>query len=151
MGRGSNLMRADHRGFNIKILGPKSDFIRHFPRHPRSIALDLFGPDYWLPNWSEGMVEFRFYEELNDHLPPVLRKRAFPVQLSGTPKVGELIAFLGVPLGEVDLLLVDGISRDFEHRLQGDERVAVYPIFERFDITPLVRLAGRPLDPRFRR
>lgn len=96
------------------------------------------------------MVEFRFYEELNDHLPPGLRKRSFSVELTGTPKVGEVIAAFGVPLDEVDLLLVDGISRDFEHRLQGGERVAVYPIFERFDISPLVRLAGRPLDPRFR-
>jgi hypothetical protein len=97
------------------------------------------------------MVEFRFYEELNDHLPPNLRKRSFSVELTGTATAGEMIAALGVPLEEVDLLLVDGLSRDFDHPLQSGERVAVYPIFERFDISPLVRLAGRPLDPRFRR
>lgn len=96
-------------------------------------------------------VAFRFYEELNDHLPPRWRKRTFPVDLEGEPTVGELIASLGVPLPEVDLLLVDGQSCGFDWPLHGGERVAVYPVFERFDITPLVRLAGRPLDPRFRR
>lgn len=95
-------------------------------------------------------VECRFYEELNDHLPAKLRKRSFSVELAGRSRVGELIAALGVPLEKVDLLLVDGVSCDFERTLQGGERVTVYPIFERFDISPLVRLTGRPLDPRFR-
>ncbi len=96
-------------------------------------------------------AEFRFYEELNDHLPQGRRKCSFRVDLAGRPTVGELIASLGVPLEEVDLLLVDGVSCDFERRLHGGERVAVYPVFERFDISSLVRLAGRPLSPRFRR
>ena len=90
-------------------------------------------------------AEFRFYEELNDHLPPHRRKRPFTVEFEGEPTVGELIAALGVPAAEVDLLLVDGDSADFERRLTGGERVAVYPVFERFDITPAVRLPGRPL------
>jgi uncharacterized protein with PIN domain len=45
---------------------------------------------------------------------------------------------------------VDGRSVDFAHVLRGGERVAVYPMFERLDIAPLVRLRPRPLrDPRF--
>jgi hypothetical protein len=96
-------------------------------------------------------AEFRFYEELNDHLPPHRRKRPFTVEFEGEPTVGELIAALGVPAAEVDLILVDGESADFEHRLTGGERVAVYPIFERFDITPTVRLPGRPLCRKFRK
>ncbi len=90
-------------------------------------------------------AEFRFYEELNDHLPPHRRKRPFSVAFEGEAKVGDLIAALGVPPAAVDLLLVDGESTGFERRLSGGERVTVYPIFERFDITPLVRLSGRPL------
>lgn len=90
-------------------------------------------------------AEFRFYEELNDHLPPHRRKRPFTVEFEGEPTVGEVIARLGVPAAEVDLLLVDGESADFERRLAGGERVAVYPVFERFDITPATRLPGRPL------
>lgn len=96
-------------------------------------------------------VELRFYEELNDHLPPPRRKRPFSVALKGAMSAGELIAALGVPLGELDLLLVDGESCGFERCLTGGERLAVYPVFERFDITPLVRLPDRPLCRRFRR
>lgn len=95
--------------------------------------------------------DFRFYEELNDHLPPHRRKRTFPVEFEGEPTVGEMIAALGVPPEEVDLLLLDGESSGFGRRLRGGERVAVYPVFERFDITPLTRLPGRPLCRKFRR
>jgi len=94
-------------------------------------------------------VEFRFYEELNDHLPPHRRKRTFPVEIAGESTVGELIVDLGVPCDEVDLLLVEGESSDFGRRLTGGERVAVYPVFERFDITPATRLPGRPLCRKF--
>jgi len=96
-------------------------------------------------------AEFRFYEELNDHLPPHRQKRPFTVEFAGEPTVGEMIASLGVPIVEVDLLLIDGESSDFEHRLTGGERGAVYPIFERFDITPATRLPDRPLCRRFRK
>ena len=96
-------------------------------------------------------AEFRFYEELNDYLPPGLRKRSCNVELVGTPEIGELCSALGVPLAEIDLLLVDGESSRFDTRLSGGERVAAYPVFERFDITPLAVLPGRPLCPFSRR
>ena len=64
--------------------------------------------------------------------------------------VKDAIESLGVPHTEVDLILVDGRSVDFTHLLRGGERVAVYPMFEALDITPLVRLRERALrDPRF--
>lgn len=94
---------------------------------------------------TTGRAEFRFYEELNDHLSPHRRKRSFSVDFEGEPKVGDVIAALGVPPAEVDLLLIDGESADFERRLAGGERIAVFPIFERFDISSLTRLPGRPL------
>ncbi len=93
---------------------------------------------------------FRFYEELNDFLPPKLRRRAFEHRFDGTPSVKDRIESLGVPHTEVDLILVDGESEDFSCRLRGGERVAVYPVFERLDISPINRLRPRPLrDPRF--
>jgi len=64
--------------------------------------------------------------------------------------VKDAIESLGVPHPEVDLILVDGKSVGFEHLLRGGERVSVYPMFERLDISPLNRLRPRPLrDPRF--
>src|SRR5262245_45808355 len=95
-------------------------------------------------------VEFRFYEELNDYLPAALRKRAFSRAIVGTPSVKDAIEAIGVPHTEIDLILVDGRSVRFGHTLHGGERVAVYPEFERFDITPIYRLRPKPLrDPRF--
>ena len=93
---------------------------------------------------------FRFYEELNEFLAPRLRRRDFEHRFDGTPSVKDRIEALGVPHTEVDLVLVDGASVDFSHHLQGGERVAVYPVFERLDISPVTRLRPRPLrDPRF--
>jgi uncharacterized protein with PIN domain len=90
-------------------------------------------------------AEFRFYEELNDFLPLGRRKVSFMQPFHGTPAVRDVIQAIGVPHSAVDLLLVDGRSVDFEHRLQGGERVAVYPVFECLDITPLVHLRPQPL------
>lgn len=90
-------------------------------------------------------AEFRFYEELNDFLPAGRRKVAFMYSFQGTPAVRDVIQAIGVPHTAVDLVLVDGCSVNFKHRLRGGERVAVYPVFERLDISPLVRLRPRPL------
>jgi uncharacterized protein with PIN domain len=94
--------------------------------------------------------DFRFYEELNDYLPAEQRKRTITRAIAGTPSVKDAIESLGVPHTEIDLILVDGRSVRFDRRLHGGERVAVYPEFERFDLSPLHRLRPKPLRrPRF--
>jgi hypothetical protein len=90
-------------------------------------------------------AEFRFYEELNDFLPVGRRKVSFMQPFQGCPAVRDVIQAIGVPHTAIDLVLVDGRSVDFAHRLQGGERVAVYPVFERLDIGPLLRLRPLPL------
>ena len=93
---------------------------------------------------------FRFYEELNDFLPPDRRKVSFEFAFNGTPSVKDCVEAIGVPHPEVDLILVDDVSVGFDHLLRGGERVAVYPMFERLDITPLNHLRPQPLrEPRF--
>src|SRR5205085_4125837 len=95
-------------------------------------------------------AEFRFYEELNDFLPEERRRISFPVEIDRARSVKDAIESVGVPHTEVDLIVVDGVSVDFAHVLRGGERVAVYPVFERLDISPVVRLRPLPLrDPRF--
>jgi len=95
-------------------------------------------------------AEFRFYEELNDFLPDSQRKTSFQWPFFNTPAVRDVIQAIGVPHTEIDLVLVDGESVDFAHRLRGGERVAVYPVFERLDISPVVRLRPEALrDTRF--
>lgn len=87
---------------------------------------------------------------MNDYLPPAQRKQTITREITGTPSVKDAIESLGVPHTEIDLILVDGRSVRFERRLVGGERIAVYPEFERFDISPLHRLRPKPLRrPRF--
>ena len=95
-------------------------------------------------------ADFRFYEELNDFLPEVQRMVSFRHSFHGTPSVKDTVQAIGVPHTAIDLILVDGHSVDFAHRLRGGERIAVYPVFERLDISPLIRLRPKPLrDTRF--
>src|SRR2546428_3460566 len=94
---------------------------------------------------AKAFAEFRFYEELNDFLAAELRKRAFQMPIDRARSVKDAIESVGVPHTEVDLVLVDGASVAFEHVLRGGERVAVYPVFERLDIAPVVHLRPSPL------
>ncbi len=95
-------------------------------------------------------AEFRFYEELNDFLAPEKKKKAFSYCFQGTPSVKDAIEALGVPHTEVDLILVNGIPVDFAYRIETDDRVAVYPVFEAFDISTVSPLREKPLrNPRF--
>lgn len=91
------------------------------------------------------MVTVRVYEELNDHLAPERRKRAFEVAARPGTTVRELLASLGVPVGEVDLVLVAGRVAGLDDPLEEGDRLAAYPVFEAFDLGALAPIAGRPL------
>lgn len=94
---------------------------------------------------SEFRAQFRFYEELNDFLPQEKRKQTIEHGFNGRPAVKDPIALLGVPRTEIDLILANGESVDFEYPLRNSDRIAVYPVFESFDISPLVRIRDKPL------
>ncbi|MCY1718997.1 hypothetical protein OU798_01500 [Prolixibacteraceae bacterium Z1-6] len=78
-------------------------------------------------------------------MPEGLRKKSFPFTFTGTPSVKNTIEAIGIPQAEVDLVLVDGTSVNFDFLLKGGEQVSVYPVFESLDISPLVRLRPKPL------
>lgn len=88
---------------------------------------------------------FRFYEELNDFLPPARRGVAFEVRCAERATVKHMIEALGVPHTEVELIVIDGRSVGFDHLLCDGERVAVYPMFEALDVHPLLRVRANPL------
>lgn len=95
-------------------------------------------------------VQIRFYEELNDFLPPERRKVAFQYHLKQPGSIKDTIEALGVPHTEIDLILVNGTSVDFNYPVQDGDRISVYPVFESLDITPVTRLRAAPLrDTRF--
>ncbi len=88
---------------------------------------------------------FRFYEELNDFLPLHRRKKTVPYCFNGHPGIKDAIEALGVPHTEVDLIVVNGESVGFDYPLAHGDRVAVYPVFESFDISPIFQLRDEPL------
>ncbi len=93
---------------------------------------------------------FRLYAELNDLLPPDLRQRDLPRTVGEGTTVKDAVEALGVPHTEVEVILANGVSVGFDHRVRDGDRIAVYPVFEGVDVTPLLRLRPRPLrDPRF--
>jgi len=88
---------------------------------------------------------FRFYAELNDFLPRERRQRPFRHRFRGSPAVKDVIEALGVPHTEVDLILINGSSSNFETPLDDGDYVAVYPVFESLDISSLTRVRQHPL------
>jgi uncharacterized protein with PIN domain len=95
-------------------------------------------------------VQLRFYEELNDFLPPKRRKVTITHELTRRTSIKDLIESFGVPHTEVEIILVNGRSVDFSYIVQAGDHISVYPMFESLDVTPLLRLREKPLrDPRF--
>jgi len=95
-------------------------------------------------------AQFRFYAELNDFLSATKRQKTFPYKFTGKPSIKDAIEAIGVPHPEVDLIAINGESVGFDHHLADGDRVSIYPVFESFDISPVVRLRPAPLrDTRF--
>ncbi|BAL22799.1 Mut7-C RNAse domain-containing protein [Azoarcus sp. KH32C] len=90
-------------------------------------------------------ASFRFYEELNDFLAPDRRYREFQALCARAATVKHMIEACGVPHTEVELVLVNGESSGFDRLLHDGDRVSVYPKFEAFDVTPLLRVREHPL------
>ena len=88
---------------------------------------------------------FRFYAELNDFLAPARRGREFACRCARAATAKHMIEALGVPHTEVELVLVNGESVRFDYALRDADRLAVYPKFEAFDVTPLLRVREHAL------
>jgi len=106
------------------------------PATPPQAPLQLAAPVH---------ATFRFYEELNDFLTVERRGHEFSVRCARAATTKHMIEALGVPHTEVELILLNGESVGFQRLLADGDRVAVYPAFERFDVTPLLRLRDQPL------
>jgi uncharacterized protein with PIN domain len=90
-------------------------------------------------------IEVRFYAELCDLLPRGHRSGLVPHALIPTQSIKDLIESYGVPHTEVDVIIANGTSVDFAYRPRAGDRIGVYPVFESFDVSPLVRLRPAPL------
>jgi len=95
-------------------------------------------------------VHIRFYEELNDFLQADRRKTEFNYEFKQAGSIKDLIESIGVPHTEVDLIIVNGESVDFNYQINSGDHISVYPVFEALDISPLKHCQPEPLrNPRF--
>ncbi len=93
---------------------------------------------------------FRFYAELNDHLPLERQYKTLEKSFFTPSTVKDMIESFGVPHTEIDLIVANGQSVDFSYLVQHGDRIAVYPAFESFDIAAEQRLRPQPLrNPKF--
>jgi len=95
-------------------------------------------------------INIRFYEELNDFLTRNKRKVAFNHTFSGNMSVKDVIESLGVPHTEIDLILINGESVNYNIKPGNGDFVSVYPVFESLDISNITKLRPEPLrHPKF--
>jgi len=90
-------------------------------------------------------INIRCYAELNDFLPLERKQKEFTISLKTPVTVAEVIELLGIPLSEVDLIMVNGQPVERSHRLAENNYVSVYPAFETFDISSLKTTQKQPL------
>jgi len=91
-------------------------------------------------------VTIRFYEELNGFLPAPLRGKEVEVEIPPTCTLKAAVEGLGVPHTEVDLALAEGTgSVGFDYRPRAGERLAVFPVFESWDVGTVSRVRPTPL------
>ena len=95
-------------------------------------------------------IHIRFYEELNDFIPKVNKKKRFLHQFIDRTSVKDLIESLGVPHTEVDLIIVNGKSVGFNYIINYGDDISVYPVFESLNISDVQHLRPKPLrKPKF--
>ena len=91
------------------------------------------------------VAHVRLYAELHDR-----RAAAVVCPLAPGDRVRDLLVRCGVPIGNVDLILLNGESAAPSSPVEDGDRVSLYPVFESFDIAPVQRVRPRPLRrPRF--
>ena len=99
---------------------------------------------------SPTRVNLRFYAELNDHLPRDRRYTTLEKSFFVPGQVKDLIESFGVPHTEVELIIANGESVPFSYVVRNGDRIAVYPMFESFDVTPELKVRREALrEPRF--
>lgn len=100
-------------------------------------------------------IKIRFHEELNDFLRPDLRGIDVYHELKQARSIKDLAESIGVPHTEIDLIIANGESVDFNYLVQGADQIKLYPVlklsaFESLGISPLKHCQPEPLSsPRF--
>ena len=74
-----------------------------------------------------GNIYIRFHQELNDFLPEDQRNIDFSHELKENRSVKDLVESIGVPHTEVDIIIVNGESVDFNYQVKAGDQISQYP------------------------
>ena len=91
------------------------------------------------------VIFIRCYAELNDLLPPERRYTTFPLSLPSPIKLEDAVKNIGIQSGLIDVALVNNMPVDFSFLVKENDRVAVYPVFESFDVASVTKIRDHPL------
>ncbi len=95
-------------------------------------------------------ITFRFYGELNDFLANNRKQTEIVYEYKEPSSIKDIIESLGVPHTEIDLIIVNGDSVDFEYLPNNEDRVSVYPLFNSIDISSVSLVRPKALtEPKF--
>ena len=108
---------------------------------PRSSSLRFWGRSRTIKR----QATLRFYAELTDFLPERLKSGTVIRSFDVPGSVKDMIEACGIPHTEVDLIIANGRSVDFSYLVVDRDRISVFPVFEAFDITPIVKVRPEPL------
>jgi len=95
-------------------------------------------------------VSIRCYAELNDFLPPNQGSITFHLSLPPDTALKDIADKIGIPFDLIDLVLVNNKPVGLSHHLEENDRIALYPVFENFDISSVTKVRDHPLrQPKF--
>lgn len=102
-----------------------------------------------------GQINLRFHGALNDFLKPDRRETGFEHELTETRSVKDLTESIGVPHTEIDLIIVNSESVEFNYLVHAGDQIELYPMIEpslikSLNISRLKHCQPEPLPvPRF--
>lgn len=102
-------------------------------------------------NVMSQQLKIHFYRELNDFLPEQQRNTDFLYESRQPRSVKDLIEAIGVPHTEVDLIIVNQQSVDFNYLVQHGDHISLYPVLkasklQQLSVTPLIHCQPKALD-----
>jgi uncharacterized protein with PIN domain len=82
-------------------------------------------------------INIRFYRELNDFLPADQHNADVSYELKAPRSIKDFIESIGVPHTEIDLIIINGKSVDFNYLLQHGDHIHVHPVNASLALSPL--------------
>jgi uncharacterized protein len=95
------------------------------------------------------MVTLHFLADLNDFLQENQRDKDIQYDLDKPRSVKDLIESFGVPHTEINIIIANDQSVDFNYPVRPEDNIQVYPAFQQPDVSPITQLQSVPHEPRF--